>query len=262
MKKIFVIGDKTSKSLSPLIFNHWLKKYKIKAKYGYKEIKKKDFNKNINKILKQKDTIGLNVTIPFKKNLISFLDKADKHVKNIGAVNCITIKNNKLFGTNTDWIGYKKCLEKNKLSKKSKIIIIGYGGASKAVCYYFFKERFNNVIVFNRTKKLVKKHPKKQYSKNLSLLSKHLGGASLLINTTPINPIKPKQIRLIGNKTTVSDIVYLPKNTAFLRQFKKNKKIFGIEMLINQAIPCFEKWFGFKPSLDKKLINKIEKLIK
>ena len=262
MKKIFVVGNKASKSLSPIIFNYWLKKYKIKAEYGYKEIKKKDFNKSIKKILKQKNTIGLNITIPFKKKLISLLDKADKHVENIGAVNCITIKNKKIFGTNTDWIGYKQCLEKHKLNKKSKIIIMGYGGAAKAVCYYFFKEGFKNVIVFNRTKKLIKKLPKKQYSKKLSLLSKHLSGASLLINTTPTNLIKPDQTNLLGKKTIVSDIVYLPKNTAFLNQFKKNKKIFGIEMLINQAIPCFEKWFGFKPSLDKKLINKIEKLIK
>ena len=97
MKKIFVIGDKASKSLSPIVFNHWFKKYKIKAKYGYKEIKKKDFNNKIKTTLKQKDIIGLNITIPFKKNLISLLDKSDKHVKNIGAVNCVTIKNNKLL---------------------------------------------------------------------------------------------------------------------------------------------------------------------
>ena len=87
-----VLGTNVSKSISPLIFNYWFLKYSIGGKYNQKEIKKSEFNKQIKKILKQKDICGLNITIPFKEEIISHLDSLDGHSKKIGAVNCVTIK--------------------------------------------------------------------------------------------------------------------------------------------------------------------------
>ena len=87
MKKLYVVGNKASKSLSPTIFNYWFKKYKIKASYGYLEFTDKNFNKKIKEVLEKKDTLGLNVTIPFKKKIIKHLGKIDAHAKKIGAVN-------------------------------------------------------------------------------------------------------------------------------------------------------------------------------
>ena len=92
-KKAYVIGTNVNTSLSPLIFNHWFEKYNIDAKYSYKTIKEKNFNKEIKTILKQKHLCGINVTIPFKEKIIKKIDKLDKHSKSIGAVNCVTIKN-------------------------------------------------------------------------------------------------------------------------------------------------------------------------
>ena len=105
MKKFFVIGDQASKSLSPLIFNHWFKKYNIQAKYSFLEVTKKNFNNEIVKKLNDKKTQGLNVTIPFKKDVIKYLNTKNVHAKKIGAVNCVTV-GKKIKGINTDWVGY------------------------------------------------------------------------------------------------------------------------------------------------------------
>ena len=83
MKKLYVVGNKVSKSLSPTIFNYWFKKYKIKASYGYLELSEKNFHKKIKEVLEKKDTLGLNVTIPYKKKIIKHLGKIDFHAKKL-----------------------------------------------------------------------------------------------------------------------------------------------------------------------------------
>ena len=101
MKKFFVIGDNASKSLSPLIFNHWFKRNNIRAKYSFLEVTKKNFDTEIVKKISDKKTKGFNVTIPFKKDIIKHLDNKNIHAIKIGAVNCVTV-GNKIKGINTD----------------------------------------------------------------------------------------------------------------------------------------------------------------
>ena len=260
MKKLYVVGNRSSKSLSPTIFNYWFKKYNIKASYGYLELTKKNFHKKIKEVLEKEDTLGLNVTIPFKNKIIKHLGKIDAHAKKIGAVNCVTNKKT-ISGTNTDWTGYYKTLPNIKKTKNKKVIILGYGGASHAIHYVLKKKGFKDIIIFNRSKKKIKYSNKIEYTKTYRDLEKYLEGVFLIINTTPINPILKKQLRLITKSTIVSDIVYSPKNTTFLKKFPKNKKIYGISMLIEQAKPCFKIWFGKSPSVDKKMLKAIYKKI-
>ena len=254
MKYFFVIGNKTSKSLSPTIFNYWFKKYNIKAKYSFVEVEKKNLNKTILKKIYDKKTTGFNVTIPFKKEIIKHLDTINSHSKKIGAVNCVTV-GRKTKGTNTDWVGYLNSIKELKINKNKNILILGYGGAAQAILYGFFLKGFESVAVFNRSKKLIMLGKTRRYTKKYSLIDNYLSGADLIINTTPTNPLNKKQTKLVGIKTVVSDIVYKPKNTPFLNNFKKNKKIYGVSMLIEQASPCFFKWFGFKPKVDKGLLK-------
>ena len=260
MKKIYVVGNRASKSISPTIFNYWFKKYNIKASYGYLELTEINFHKKIMQVLEKKDTLGLNITIPFKNKIIKHLDKLDTHAKNIGAVNCVTNKKT-INGTNTDWTGYYKTLPNIKKTKNKKVVILGYGGASHAIHYVLKKRGFKDILIFNRSKKKIKYSDKTEYTKTYNHLETHLEGVFLIINTTPINPISKKHLKLITKSTIVSDIVYSPKNTSFLKQFPKNKKIYGISMLIEQAKPCFKMWFGKKPSVDKKMLNSIYKKI-
>ena len=258
MKYYYVVGNKASKSLSPIIFNHWFKKYKIKAKYKYLQLNNNNFDKKILEKLKDKKTGGLNITIPFKQKIIKHLDILDSHSKKINAVNCVS-KTNKIKGSNTDWEGYYRSLPKFKNPKKTKVVLIGYGGASLAIHYVLKKNGFRNIYILNRSKKRINFEKNIKYTLSLSKLKKHLPDADLIINTTPLNPIKHNDIKLVRKKTIISDIVYYPKETKFLKTFPKNKKVYGISMLLYQAVSCFNLWFSFKPSINKNLIKILDK---
>jgi shikimate dehydrogenase len=261
MKNFFVIGDQASKSLSPLIFNHWFKKYNIVAKYSFLEVTKKNFNSEIIKKLNDKKTYGLNITMPYKKDIIKYLDNKNIHAQKIGAVNCVTL-GKKIKGINTDWVGYLNSIKQVKINKNKNILILGFGGASQAIYYGFFIKGFKNVSVFNRSKKAIKIGGINKYTKDYSLINSYLFKSDLIINTTPTNPLNKRQTKLIKKTTIISDIVYKPKETTFLKEFKFNKKIYGISMLVEQALPCFNKWFGFVPVVDESLIKKLYKKIK
>ena len=261
MKYLYVVGNKASKSLSPIIFNYWFKKYKIKAKYSFLETDNKGFDLKIKKILNNNNVVGLNITIPFKQKIIKHLDELDKHSKKINAVNCVVIKK-KIKGINTDWIGYYKTIPKKNIYKNSNIVLIGYGGAALAIHYVLKARGFKNLTIINRTKRKIRFQKKNQYTISIKKLEKYLSEADLIINTTPLNPIKNKHKKLINKKTILSDLVYKPKDTGFLKAFKKNKKMYGISMLLQQAVPCFKQWFGFSPSVDRELIRILDKKIK
>ena len=271
-KKAYVVGTRVDKSLSPLIFNYWFKKYKIKARYEFKVIKENNFNKEIKEILKEKNLCGINITIPFKEKIIKKMDKLDRASKAIKAVNCVTIKNNKYSGSNTDWLGFKETLASTLIEKKiniedhKKVVLIGYGGAAKAVLYSLslmgpiWKK---NTLVFNRSKKKINSPFVSQKTTiSLNKIQNHLSESFLIINTTPRNILQDLKIKKINTRVVVCDIVYKPKQTKFLKHFTKPiAKVYGINMLINQAKPCFLKWFGVRPSLDKTLMNKLLKEI-
>ena len=261
MKEFFVIGDKTSNSLSPIIFNHWFKKYNIKAKYNYVEVQNKNFDKAIKQKVSDKSVFGFNVTIPYKKSIIKHLDTQTKHAIKIGAVNCVTVRRKKT-GINTDWMGYLNSIKVEKIGRNKNIVILGYGGAAQAIFYGLTLKGYKNITVFNRSRKQISYNVVKKYTKKYHLIDKHLIIADLIINTTPSNPLSNKQVGLVKKKAVISDIVYRPKNTIFLKKFRHNKKIFGISMLVEQAIPCFRLWFGFEPNVDKGLIEKLNKKIK
>ena len=269
-KKAYVIGTNVDKSLSPLIFNHWFKKYKIDATYEYKVIKEKNFNKEVRLLLKEKGLCGLNVTIPFKEKILKKMDKIDGPSKKIKAVNCVTVKKNKYYGSNTDWLGFKEALlseiTKNeaKIKSKGKVVLIGYGGASKAILYSLSSmgNRWKkNVLVFNRSKKRINIPLISQKTTlPLTSLQSHLKEAFLVINTAPRNILADLKIKKINKETAVCDIVYKPKETSFFKHFKNpSLKVYGINMLVNQARPCFFNWFGIMPTNDASLIKKLIK---
>jgi shikimate dehydrogenase len=167
----------------------------------------------------------------------------------------------KIKGTNTDWVGYLNSIKQEKINKNKNILILGFGGASQAIYYGFFFKGYKNVSVFNRSKKAINIGGINKYTKDYSLINPYLIKSDLIINTTPINPLNKTQINLIKKTTIISDIVYKPKETPFLKGFKFNKKIYGISMLVEQALPCFKQWFGFIPAVDESLIKKLYKKI-
>ena len=159
MKKTYVIGTNVSTSLSPAIFNYWFKKYNINCEYDYIEIEEENFEQKIKKTLNE-DFVGLNITIPYKEKILPFLKNIDPIAKKIGAVNCITKKDNLLYGSNTDWAGFSTAMWANntvwEMSKNWNplhrvAIIIGYGGAAKSIIYSLKQSGFGSIYVFNRS---------------------------------------------------------------------------------------------------------------
>ena len=274
MKKAYVIGKNVSKSLSPTIFNYWFKKYNIEGEYEFKEISESDFNNIIPSILKEKDLCGLNITIPFKEKIIEHLHSIDKYAKTIGAVNCISKTKEGFVGTNTDWIGFEESIkwqEQNNTSKitsKEKVVLIGYGGASKAILYSLLKTGFKKIRVFNRDFSKIK-NLKNITAHKLDEIENYLGEANLVINTAPINYNKDLNLTTFKTNFVEEKTVHSPhgfdacynQNTFFLDHFNKRKRFYGLHMLIHQAAPCFHKWYGVMPEADTKLVTLLEKLL-
>ena len=258
-KKAYVVGTNVSKSLSPLIFNYWFKKYKINGSYNYKEIKEKKFDLEIKKILQEEGVRGINVTIPFKEKIIKHLNQQNKHAKLIGAVNCVSIVKEKTKGTNTDWTGFKDCTK--HIKKRNVAIVLGYGGSAKAVIYALKQMGFKKIRVFNRTFNKIKRLKNIKPHK-LEEIPDYFYTADIIVNTIPKNFISKllKAKQKPTNKTNKTgygfDLVY-NHPTLFLDSISKTKRIYGVEMLAHQAAPCFYKWFGKKPKVDKKLIKKL-----
>ena len=274
MKKAYVIGKNASKSLSPTIFNYWFKKYNIKGEYGFKEIGENNFNNIIPAILKEKDLCGLNVTIPFKEKIIDHLHSIDKNAQKIGAVNCISKTNEGFRGTNTDWIGFEESIkwqEKqniNKITKKEMVILIGYGGASKAILYSLLKTGFKKIRVFNRDFSKIK-NLKNISAHKLDEIKNYFSEADLIINTAPINYNKDLALNTSKTNFVEEKFANTPhgfdacynQNTFFLDHFNKRKRFYGLHMLIHQAAPCFHKWYGVMPEVDTKLVTLLKKLL-
>ena len=260
MKKLYVVGNNTSKSLSPLIFNYWFSKYNLKAKYEYIEVDHKNFHKEVSAVLNDKKTIGLNITIPYKKKIMKYVGSFDKHSTKIKAVNFVINKGSRK-GFNTDWIGYYNSIRRLTNLKKRKILLLGYGGASQSIHYTLKQAKPKELTIYNRTKRKILFEKKTKFTKTTNL-DKYLPTADLIINTTPTNLIKKHMVKLVKPNAIISEIVYSPKITKFLRQFPNHKKNYGIDMLLEQAIPCFEKLFDFKPVVDQKLIKLLNDKVK
>ena len=260
VKKAYVLGGSTSKSLSPVIFKKWFVEKKIDANYGFKEFNSKHLKKELKKTLNEKNLCGLNITIPHKEKIIPLLEKIDLHAKKIGAVNCVYRFRNKWIGTNTDWIGFSKAIESHHKIKKETAVVIGYGGASKAIIYSLLKEGFKEIKIFNRSvykiKHLNNKNKIKYFA--LSSLPDHTLKANLIVNTTPVNIFENFKLINISKNTYGFDIVYKPRETKFLSYFNKSKRIYGISMLVYQAEPCFVKWFKVRPTINNKFLKSLE----
>ncbi|MDC0226708.1 shikimate dehydrogenase [Alphaproteobacteria bacterium] len=256
IKTAYVIGSNTKKSLSPYIFKYWFKKYQIDGRYLYKQIKPEKFQEEIKKILNQKNLCGFNVTIPYKETIKNKIDTIDYHAKKIGAVNFVSKENNKWVGKNTDWTGFLNSI--NSIFKENeglKATIIGYGGASKSIIYALKKKGFKEINIYNRSPKKIKKLINKKGINIIDLkdISLAIDRSSIVVNTVPIDLVSPLLSKQNKKNIFAYDLVYRPKETGFLSNFKKNKRLYGISMLVHQAAPCFEAWFGVKPIIDEEI---------
>ena len=274
-----IIGKPIKHSLSPILHEFWMKEHKIESAYNIYEIDKNNIAPFL-KGLKEKNIFGLNVTIPYKSEVIKFLDHVEKNALDLGAVNTIKVgENNKLYGYNTDVYGFMEHLNSSAPSWKTKkgyITIIGAGGASRAVIWSFLKKNKMNIKLFNRSKdrglKLIEDMKKLFPASNIILcsdLSEALYNSSLLVNCSSLGmngqPKLSINLEQMNNNSIVYDIVYTPVITELLHKAKKLNftTIDGLGMLINQAVPAFEMWHNTKvtvsDTLRRSALNHLER---
>ena len=139
---LFVIGKPVKHSLSPLIHNYWIKKYQLGLEYKKMEVEKDLLASLVEKIRKGKIT-GLNITLPYKKDIIPYIDEISHTAKDIGAINTVFLRKKKVYGENTDGVGFTRALEKKtkfNFSNKS-IFVLGAGGASYGIISNLIKKK-------------------------------------------------------------------------------------------------------------------------
>jgi len=256
-----LIGEKLPHSLSPKIHNTLFKALDIEAAYKLFEVEKENLGTAVDslKILKVK---GVNVTIPYKQDIMKYLDSISEEAKKIGAVNTIYLNNGKLCGYNTDYFGFGTIVKNNHIEVKDNIaMVLGNGGAAKAVITYLLDEGIKKIYLVSRKIKDDSSYDDKRIECKLYEEIEYIKG-DILINSTPLGMYPhidetPVHEDIISNFNALIDIIYNPKETEFLKIGKAlNKKVCGgIEMLVGQAIKAEEIWQGVP--LDNKVTQEL-----
>ena len=243
-----LLGERLSHSISPDIHEEIFSILNINGAYKIFEIEKNDICKFCDslRLLKIK---GINVTIPYKQVVMKYLDSISDEARKIGAVNTINLKEGKLYGYNSDYFGFETIIKKYSVELDGKIaVVLGTGGASKAVVTYILDKGIGKIYLVSRNHKNESYYKDDRVERITYEEIKKVKG-DIIINTTPVGMypkvgISPVDEEVIENFETLIDIIYNPRMTKFLDIGKKlNKKICGgLEMLVGQAIRSEEIW--------------------
>ena len=261
-----VLGNPISHSKSPRMHNYWLKKNKLNGYYIPIKVELADFEQTIRKLMKMGFS-GVNVTIPHKLLALKIADESSSTAQYIGAANTLTFtKENKIYADNTDAYGFINNIKfkyPDWTSTKGISVVLGAGGASRAVIAALLSEGSEKIIILNRTiekaEALKKDYDNKITVESWKNINEVVAASSNIINTTSLGmndetfvAINPKAI---PEKALVSDLVYTPLETNLLKIAKDrgSRTVDGLGMLIHQGIPGFEAWFGQKPLVTKEL---------
>ena len=260
MKKYLVIGNPIEHSLSPKLHNHWIKENKINATYNKMRLNENEIEEIIGEIKKGKID-GINVTVPFKKFVIPFLDQLTPLAKEVQSVNTIFKKDNKVVGDNTDIGGFEKGLKYiNYDLKNKKVFILGAGGVVPSIILALKRLGAAKIILSNRTKKKAN-DLKKKYT-DLEIIDwGETPDFDMIINATSLGLKKNDQIKLnyaeIGTNKLFYDIIYNPSKTKFLLKAKQfgNQIENGKMMFVHQAQLAFRIWHNVLPKIDNRLLD-------
>ena len=262
MKKYSVIGNPIKHSLSPKLHNHWLKQKNIQANYTKIKLEYSQIKNFIQEIKKQQ-IIGCNVTVPFKKAVIPYLDKLSPESEQTQSVNTIIFRDNLLIGHNTDIAGFQKAIQNiNYNFQNKKILILGAGGVVPSIIFALNKMKVSKIIISNRTKK--KAETLKNQFNNIEILEWGMAtNYDVIINATSLG-LKNESINLdylnISSNKLYYDVIYNPKETNFLKEGKKsgNQTENGKLMFVFQAFEAFKLWHGIEPIIDKETLKLLD----
>ena len=259
MKKYIVIGNPIAHSLSPKLHNSWLKENNIEASYDKVKLNIDEIESFIDGIKLQK-IAGCNVTVPFKKKVIPYLDRLSIEAEQTQSVNTITFDGNNLVGHNTDIFGFTKAIENLNFSIKDKnILILGAGGVVPSIIFALKKMNVSEITISNRTKE--KAEDLKVLFENLKVVEwGMLPEFDVIINATTIG-LNDEIINLdfskSGKNKLFYDVIYNPSETNFLKTGKElgNKTENGKTMFVYQASEAFKLWHGISPKINNETLT-------
>lgn len=266
MKGLYgLLGEKLTHSFSPQIHSLIFKELKLDGYYHLFEVDKTKIFEAVEgfKALKVN---GINVTIPYKIDVMKYLDEISEEAKGIGAVNTICFKDGKTKGYNTDYYGFGMMLNKFDIKiEGNEAIVLGTGGAAKAVIQYLLDNKASDIILATRNK--AEGMTKFKDFKVISYEEiNHIKSGGILINSTPVgmypkidNSPLPKE--LVGKFGVVVDLIYNPRETLLIKYAKEQniKAINGLFMLVGQAVKAEELWNCVK--IKEEIVDKIYKEI-
>jgi shikimate dehydrogenase len=268
--KAFVIGHPIAHSRSPLIHGQWLKEHGIDGSYQAIDVAPADLPAFFER-LRSGEFAGGNVTIPHKEAVFALCDSVDPLATTIGAVNTLVVREGRVHGTNTDYLGFLGNLDASApgwSDGPNDALIIGAGGAARAVLVALRRRDGGKVHVLNRTlekaQALVTEIDGPFEAHGLdefASLAPHIG---LVVNTSSIGMQGSRfdwlDLSLLAATTLVTDIVYTPLVTPLLADAGRRglRTVDGLGMLLHQAVPGFEAWFGVRPSVTPELRARIQ----
>ncbi|MGI6705448.1 MAG: shikimate dehydrogenase [Clostridia bacterium] len=254
---IALLGHPVEHSLSPQFHNRIYKQLGLDMVYLAFDVGKGQLSSALDGI-RAMNFIGCNITIPYKEEVLGYLDEVDQEAAVIGAVNTVKNRNGYLIGYNTDGMGFLYSMKKRGIGcREKRILLLGAGGAARAIAIYLARENPREILIHNRTleRALVLADTINSYiGMNLArMVQKIPEDVDIIINTTSLgmwpqvegNPLEGFSLL---NKTIVCDIVYNPRKTRMLVQAEKAgcKIVEGVDMLIGQGLKAIEIWTGVK----------------
>ena len=264
MKKYLVIGNPIEHSLSPKLHNYWIKKNNINAIYEKQKLDIHELKDLISEI-KIKNLHGINVTVPFKREVIPFLDQLSLEAKNTQSVNTIYLDNGQTLGHNTDIDGFELGIKNLKFDiKNKKVFILGAGGVVPSIIFALNKMEVSEITISNRTKNKAEKL--KDLFETIKVVDwGDVPNFDMIINATSIGLNKDDDINLdfskIGSNKFFYDVIYNPQETNFLKIGNElgNEVENGKMMFIYQAWAAFKVWHGIEPKITNEVIKLLDK---
>lgn len=268
-KKAFVLGHPITHSRSPLIHNHWIKTHGLAGSYEAIDVAPGTVAKFLQRV-RSGEFAGGNVTVPLKEEAFAAVDCLTETAKSIGAVNTVYIENGQLWGDNTDAYGFSANLaDKASDWKHYRVaLVVGAGGAARAVVKSLIDADFAEIAILNRTpsraQELEAEFGSVVVAGSLADFPRFSQIADLIINTSSVGMAGKEEHSFdfgsVIPSALVTDIVYVPLETGFLKSARLAglKTVDGLGMLLHQAVPGFEHWFGVRPQVTPELRAIIE----
>jgi shikimate dehydrogenase len=267
--KAFVIGHPIAHSRSPLIHGTWLKEHGIDGSYKAIDVAPVDLPRFFER-LRQGEFAGGNVTIPHKEAVFALCDSVDELARTIGAVNTLIVREGKIHGTNTDYLGFLGNLDAAApgwSDGPNDALVIGAGGAARAILVALRRRDGGKVHVLNRTlanaQALVDDIPGPFEAHGFDAFAELAPHIGLVVNTSSIGMHGTRfdwlDMGLLPKSTLVTDIVYTPLKTPLLAEADAHglNTVDGLGMLLHQAVPGFAAWFGVTPQVTPQLRSRI-----